>query len=153
MRFPVITATLTLTVSSLATAQLTFNITQAFTPGNWEKYRCLDNAKLSLWLPSCLSECQKKANAEDGCAFDDFACHCVNYNAYSDLIEPCAFPASQGGQGNCTLAELGQARPIIADMCNFFNATVYGDYHGCAQWVTKEKTYQVIAGEEVIVTH
>ena len=41
MRFPTVTTILTLSISAIATAQLTFNVTQAFAPGNWEKYHCL----------------------------------------------------------------------------------------------------------------
>jgi hypothetical protein len=36
-----ITALLTLTIASLAHAQLTYNVTQANAPGNSEKYSCL----------------------------------------------------------------------------------------------------------------
>ncbi|KAF1834750.1 hypothetical protein BDW02DRAFT_497573 [Decorospora gaudefroyi] len=150
MRFTQIAALLSL--SAVTSAQLTYNITQAYAKGNWKKYRCLDNAKLSSWLPTCLHACQAEANSKDGCAPDDFACHCVNYTVYSDLIEPCAFPPALGGSGTCTLAELGQARPIISDMCNFFNATLYADYRGCPQKLSKRKTYEIICGEEVIVS-
>lgn len=33
----------------------------------------------------CLKECQVAVNKVDGCAENDFACHCVKYNAYSDV--------------------------------------------------------------------
>ncbi|KAH7061987.1 hypothetical protein BKA63DRAFT_527211 [Paraphoma chrysanthemicola] len=141
-----------LAFSAVASAQLTYNITQAYVRGNWEKYRCLNNTKLSSWLPSCLHSCQDEANARDGCAPDDFACHCVNYSVYSDLIEPCAFPAALGGTGTCTLAELGVARPIINDMCNFFNATLYADYRKCPQVLSKRKTYGIVECEEIVVS-
>jgi hypothetical protein len=69
------------------------------------------------------------------------------------LIEPCAFPAALGGKGTCTLAELGKARPIINDMCNFFNATVYADYRRCEQKLSKKKTYGILCDEETIVSY
>ncbi|KNG48427.1 hypothetical protein DDE82_002125 [Stemphylium lycopersici] len=151
MRFTQVAALLS--TSATASAQLTYNITQASASGNREKYCCLDNAKLSSQLPECLHECQVKANNADGCAPDDFVCHCVNYTVYSDLIEPCAFPAALGGQGTCTLEELAKARPIINDMCNFFNATLYADYVGCPQKLSKEKTYGIVHNEQVIVSY
>ncbi|KAF2829180.1 hypothetical protein CC86DRAFT_345707 [Ophiobolus disseminans] len=148
MRFSVPTV---LSLAALSTAQYTYNLTQALTSGNFQKYQCLDNAKLSSWLPTCLHSCQAAANAADGCAPDDFACHCINYTVYSDLIEPCAFPAALGGNGTCTLAELGIARPVINNMCNFFNATLYADYRSCNQTLSKKKTYGILAHEETIV--
>jgi hypothetical protein len=36
-------------------------------------------------VPKCLRECTKKANELDGCAYDDFVCHCINYQKYSDV--------------------------------------------------------------------
>ncbi|KAF2032732.1 hypothetical protein EK21DRAFT_60539 [Setomelanomma holmii] len=141
-----------LSLSAITTAQLTYNVTQAFQPGNWKKYHCLDNDNLSTWLPSCLHECQANANAKDGCVPDDFTCHCINYTVYSDLIEPCAFPPALNGTGTCTLAELGAARPVINDMCNFFNATLYADYRRCPQELSKRKTFEIVRSEEVIVS-
>ncbi|OAL48136.1 hypothetical protein IQ07DRAFT_622658 [Pyrenochaeta sp. DS3sAY3a] len=140
-------------VSSLSTAQLTYNVTQAFQPGNWEKYNCIDNAKLSSWLPSCLHQCQADANKADGCAEDDFVCHCVNYTEYSNLIEPCAFPPELGGHGTCTVEELGKARPVINDLCNFLNATLYTDYCECKQKLSKDKTYHIVDNEKAVVSY
>jgi hypothetical protein len=39
MRFTHLAAALSL--SAVASAQLTYNVTQAYAKGNWEKYRCL----------------------------------------------------------------------------------------------------------------
>jgi hypothetical protein len=64
----------------------------------------------------------------------------------TQLIEPCAFPATLGGAGNCTLADLGTVRPVINDLCNFFNATLYTTYEGCGIELSKEKTTAIIAG-------
>lgn len=48
-----------------------------------------NNDKLLALMPpttaDCLKECQVAANKADGCAENDFACHCVNYNTYSDV--------------------------------------------------------------------
>ena len=38
-------------------------------------------------------------------------------------------------------------------MCNFFNATLYADYVGCPNKLSKGKTYGTIAKEEIIVSH
>ncbi|KAF1934522.1 hypothetical protein EJ02DRAFT_363516 [Clathrospora elynae] len=128
------------------------NTTQACAKGNFAKYHCLDNAKLSTWLSMCLHECQAKANQADGCAPDDFACHYVNYHVYSGLIEHCAFPTALGGHGICTIAELSQARPVINDLCNFFNATLYADYLICPQKLSAKKTYGIILDEEIVAS-
>jgi hypothetical protein len=58
-----------------------------------------------------------------------------------------------GGTGTCTLEELGKARPIINDMCNFFNATLYADYRGCKQKLSKKKTYGIVCDEETIAVY
>ncbi|KAL6709346.1 hypothetical protein ACN47E_001753 [Coniothyrium glycines] len=110
-----------------------------------------DNDKLSSWLPTCMLECQDAANKADSCAEDDFVCHCINHTIYSDLIEPCAFPPALNGTGTCTLAELGQARSVISDMCNFFNATLYTDYCRCPQRLSKKNTYRIVSKEDKIV--
>jgi hypothetical protein len=80
--------------------------------------------------------------------------HLCRTNAHQ-LIEPCAFPPALGGTGTCTLAELGQARPVINNMCNFFNATVYADYRKCDRdlKLSKKKTYGILCDEETIVTY
>jgi hypothetical protein len=44
-------------------------------------------AKVNAWLPSCLHTCHAKANAADGCALEDYTCHCVNYQVYSDVSQ------------------------------------------------------------------
>jgi hypothetical protein len=58
-----------------------------------------------------------------------------------------------GGTGTCSLAELGAARPVVSDMCNFFNATLYWDYEECPQKLSKGKTYDIVRSEEVVVVH
>ncbi|CAI9636489.1 hypothetical protein GT037_003681 [Alternaria burnsii] len=146
MRFTQI-ATL-LSVAAAASAQYTYNITQAEKPGNMEKYKCLDNKKLSSWMPECLHKCQDEANKADICAEHDFTCHCINYSHYSALIEPCAFPAALGGKGTCSFEELSKARPIVQDMCNFFNATLYDDYEECDMELSEDYTYEILSEEE-----
>jgi hypothetical protein len=74
-------------------------------------------------------------------------------DALSQLIEPCAFPPALGGRGTCTFAELSVARPMVQDLCNFFNATLYADYVGCPSKLNKLKTYSIVAKEGVEVTH
>ncbi|KAF2621941.1 hypothetical protein BU25DRAFT_219171 [Macroventuria anomochaeta] len=140
-----------LSAATLASAELTFNITQALQPGNFAN----DNDKLLALMPpvtaKCLKSCQIAANKADGCAENDFTCHCVNYNTYSNLIEPCAFalPNNPATNPPCDQNALIAARPIIQDMCNFFNATLYADYRKCPQKLSKKKTYSIIADEEV----
>ncbi|KAF2653689.1 hypothetical protein K491DRAFT_602452 [Lophiostoma macrostomum CBS 122681] len=131
-------------------AQRTFNVTEAFAPGNWKKYHCIDTDAVVALLPTCLAECNYEANAADGCAYDDIACHCINYNVYSPIIEKCALPAEYGGAGACTDADLGIARPIVNDLCNFFNATLYADYTGCPQELSPKLTTKLVFAEESI---
>ncbi|KAF1996331.1 hypothetical protein P154DRAFT_443600 [Amniculicola lignicola CBS 123094] len=138
-----------LTGTTLASAQLTFNITQALQPGNLQKYKCLNNDRLAAEMPECIRQCQADG---DGCAVDGFAYHCVNCNVYSDLIEPCAFPPSLGGYGTFILAELGIARPIVSNMCNFFSVTLYAAYAGCPQPLSKRKTDEIVVNEPTITT-
>ncbi|KAI6849796.1 hypothetical protein KC332_g1070 [Hortaea werneckii] len=104
---------------------LIYNKTAAYAPGNYEKYKCITTEDINDMFPACLRQCQRDANSQDGCAYNDFACHCANYDVYSPLVEECAFPPELGGTGNCTLPELGQARQVVTDLCNFFNATGY----------------------------
>ena len=109
--------------AAVGSAQLIYNITQALAPGEFEKYRCLSTAEWNKRIPECIRQCQIQANKQDGCAYDDFACHSVNYQVFSDIIEPCVFPPSLGGHGTCTLEELGIARPLVQDMGNFCKYT------------------------------
>lgn len=55
-----------------------------------------------------------------------------------------------GGRGTCTMAELGRARPIVNDLCNFFNATLYADYKRCPQVLSKKLTYSIVQDEQEI---
>jgi hypothetical protein len=41
------------------------------------------------------------------------------------------------------------AQPIIAEMCTFFNATLYASYSGCPQELSKEKTYALIGNNTI----
>jgi hypothetical protein len=63
-------------------------------------------------------------------------------------IESCAFPPDHGGKGTCSSEELLKARPIVEDMCNFFNATLYEDYEECDLELSEDKTYEILAEEE-----
>jgi hypothetical protein len=121
-------------------------------------------------IPECLKECTRQANREDGCAYNDFVCHSINYQAYSDvsisftgkrtgtnpgqLIEPCAFPPAIGGNGTCTLEELNAVRPIVTDSINFFNATLYSAYaeRDCRVRLSIVKTLKIVESEETIVS-
>ncbi|KAK3647499.1 hypothetical protein LTR56_007993 [Elasticomyces elasticus] len=150
MRFTAIISTL---VPAFASAALTYNITQALAPGEFGKYHCLTTAKWNAMIPACVRQCQIQANKGDGCAYDDFACHSVNYQVFSDIIELCVFPPSLGGHGTCTLAELGAARPLVQDMGNFFNATLYAAYAGCPIKLSPLKTLGIVAKEQAKVTY
>ena len=44
-------------------------------------------------FPECLRQCQRDANAADGCAYNDFACHCANYDVYSPVNPPPTQPS------------------------------------------------------------
>jgi hypothetical protein len=70
------------------------------------------------------------------------------------IIEPCAFPPEIGGNGTCTLDELGAVRPIVADAGNFFNATLYAAYaeSDCEVPLSILETLKIIANEATVVT-
>lgn len=137
---------------------LCYNVTaaNAYTtePNCPNKFTCLNT---ETWLDQirdatggCFEAATREANANDGCGYDDFACHCTNYQAYSkvkrpplpsngasltkrsqQIIEPLVFPASLGGQGACTLEQLGGGGALVNDLCNYFNATRYAAYATC----------------------
>ena len=46
--------------------------------------------------------------------------------------------------------ELTIARPIVQDMCNFFNATIYADYRKCGQELSRKKTFGIIHKQKII---
>lgn len=70
---------------AVANATLTYNITQALQPGEFDKYHCLTTEGFAARLPACLQQCQRDAAKADGCAYDDYACHCVNYEPFSEV--------------------------------------------------------------------
>lgn len=80
-----LTSLIAAVIPAIASATLTYNITEALAPGEFNKYHCLTTAEWNARIPECVRSCQTQANSEDGCAFDDFACHCVNYNTFSDV--------------------------------------------------------------------
>jgi hypothetical protein len=49
----------------------------------------------------------------------------------------------------CTTADLMTAQPIIAEMCTFFNTTLYSSYNGCPQELSKEKTYALLGNNTI----
>ncbi|KAF2725866.1 hypothetical protein K431DRAFT_259611 [Polychaeton citri CBS 116435] len=138
---------------ALGRATLTFNVTSARELGKFEYYRCWKTEKLLEKIPSCIHSAQNEANSKDGCDYDDFACHCINYQVFSDIIEPLVFPPSLGGTGNCSLEDLGKARPVISDMCNFFNATQYASYVGCGICTSPQLTLPIIWREHVVKSY
>ncbi|KAL5383171.1 hypothetical protein DPSP01_006146 [Paraphaeosphaeria sporulosa] len=145
-----------LATAALTAAQRTYNVTSALAPGQLEKYKCLTTERWlkDFGIPECMHECTREANSKDGCAYDDFACHNINYQVYSDIIEPCAFPPQLGGSGTCTLEELGAIRPKVADAGNFFNATLYAAYADkhCEVRLSILKTLKIIADEATIIS-
>ncbi|KAF1961028.1 hypothetical protein CC80DRAFT_581016 [Byssothecium circinans] len=151
-----------LAAATLGSAQRTYNITAALNPTQFKKYKCLTTEDWLPKIPECLHDCTIEANKADGCAYDDFACHCANYEQYSNalvnneqIIEPCVLPPEVGGRGGgCNFQELSVAQPIVTDMCNFFNATVYADYVGCS-WklrLSPVTTLEIASREEIIVS-
>lgn len=64
---------------------LIFNKTAAYAPGQYDKYKCINTEDINAMFPECLHQCQRDANANDGCAYNDFACHCANYDVYSPV--------------------------------------------------------------------
>ncbi|KAK1058304.1 hypothetical protein LTR12_001513 [Friedmanniomyces endolithicus] len=110
MKFTTIVSVL---IPTFASATLTYNITEALAPGEFEKWHCLTTAKWNKMMPACIQQCQIQANKADGCAYDDFACHSVNYEVFAEIIEPCVFPPALGGHGTCSFADLARARPLV----------------------------------------
>jgi hypothetical protein len=51
------------------------------------------------------------------------------------------------------MADLGVARTVVSDMCNFFNATLYAGYDHCPQKLSKWKTYAIVHSEKVEAVH
>lgn len=68
------------------------------------------------------------------------------------LIQQCAFPPEAGGTGHCTAEDLGKARPVVQDMCNFYNATLYQDFRNCPQRLSERVTYEIIVNEDIVVS-
>lgn len=64
---------------------LIFNKTAAYADGNYEKYKCITTEDVNDMFPECVRQCQRDANANDGCAYNDFACHCANYDVYAPV--------------------------------------------------------------------
>ncbi|KAK6443549.1 hypothetical protein LTR95_000376 [Oleoguttula sp. CCFEE 5521] len=139
MKFTSIVVALAAAFPAISEA-LIFNKTQAYATGNLEKYRCLDTLHWVKKLPTCLKQCQIDANLGDGCAYDDFP-----------IIEKCAFPPQLGGTGSCSLQELGGVRPLVNDMCNFFNATGYTAYTDCYTRLSPKKTFAVIQKQTITI--
>lgn len=52
---------------------------------NPDDYRCLTTSEFNSRIPECVRPCQIRANREDRCAYDDYKCHCQNYNEYSSV--------------------------------------------------------------------
>jgi hypothetical protein len=50
------------------------------------------------------------------------------------------------------MPDLMSARPIISQMCNFFNATLYAAYTGCPQELSKNKTMGLVAMGDTVVS-
>ena len=66
-----------------------------------------DYPKANALLPECLHECHAKANKGDGCAVDDYACHCVNFEAYSKVrVFPFLQFTSSSSHPHCTTFHL-----------------------------------------------
>ncbi|KAK0946479.1 hypothetical protein LTR48_005427 [Friedmanniomyces endolithicus] len=165
MKFTTIISVL---IPTFASATLAYNITQALAPGEFEKYHCLTTAKWNKMMPACIQQCQIQANKADGCAYHDFACHSVNYEVFSEIIEPCVFPPALGGHGTCSFADLAKARPLIQariamapagcggnelNLGNFFNATLYAAYAGCPIKLSPLKTLEIVSREPTKVNY
>ena len=91
MKLGAITIALAATLPALTEA-LIYNKTQAYKRGNLKKYECMDTYRFNKMVPKCLHQCQKSANSRDGCAYDDLACHCANYDVYSPVSKTLLLP-------------------------------------------------------------
>ena len=73
---------------------LIYNKTAAYAPGQYEKYKCITTEDINDMFTACLRQCQRDANSQDGCAYNDFACHCANYDTYSPVRIPFYFASN-----------------------------------------------------------
>jgi hypothetical protein len=63
-------------------------------------FACLTETELDKTIPVCASECQKKAFAADGCAYEDVGCHCSKSGLLLGILVPCLINST------CTQAEV-----------------------------------------------
>ncbi|KAI9688274.1 MAG: hypothetical protein M1820_010302 [Bogoriella megaspora] len=77
--------------------------------------------KFAGQIPPCAVECDYKTLAGDGCALDDFYCHCVEKTQIiADIIVPCL------ANSTCTGQDIGAFAAIVDDVCLYYNATTNG---------------------------
>ena len=70
--------------------------------------------------PTCAHYCERLALGSDGCAPDDFLCHCANAWEVAVIIQDCIFNPAYS---NCTTAEVDQFGAIYYGLCGFWNST------------------------------
>jgi hypothetical protein len=63
-------------------------------------FACLTETEMDKTIPACASECQKKAFAADGCAYEDVGCHCSKSGLLLGILVPCLINST------CTQAEV-----------------------------------------------
>ena len=59
-----------------------------------DKYKCLTLDTYTNWNPSCATSCfdQNLGGSKDGCAPDDFRCHCVRAASIAPVSKANFFP-------------------------------------------------------------
>jgi hypothetical protein len=69
------------------------------------------------------------------------------------IVDQCTRTAGAGA-GVCSSDDLQSTRPIVSDMCNFFNATQYASYVGCDNgWALNPwMTLNVASRQNIVVT-
>ncbi|KAK3077780.1 hypothetical protein LTS18_009331 [Coniosporium uncinatum] len=131
----------------LASAAPALDERAVFPLSTWSKYHCLTLTEFEKRIPQCAVYCEEYTfrSGRDGCAPDDFPCHCKRSQIVSDIIEPCIFPWLNH-TATCTTDELRQLQGLVTDSCTFFNATKYADYVACPLDVTLQIAQDKLKG-------
>ncbi|KAF2236463.1 hypothetical protein EV356DRAFT_72224 [Viridothelium virens] len=95
-----------------------------FPLSEWKEYHCLTLDKYLTEVPPCSVNCLRLGldGYRDGCAPDDFVCHCAHTQAIDDLLVPCITGANSPN-ATCTDADIGQLQSVVTNLCAFYNAT------------------------------
>ncbi|KAI9683066.1 MAG: hypothetical protein M1820_010928 [Bogoriella megaspora] len=84
-------------------------------------YAGMTAEKFAGMIPPCAVYCDYKTLAGDGCAIDDFVCHCTQKTQIiADIIVPCL------ANSTCTGIDIGAFAATVDDTCAYYNSTTNG---------------------------